>query len=510
VKIPTIAEIDFELEKRKRSRERSQYSEKLKSKKFRMENLYQIVDKANQAIFFKMNQEQNELYDKTWNETGTMINSPKILKSRQIGVSTLFVLCYLDDALNTPNLNVYIQSHKDDSIEKIFRIVRFAYDHLPEEHKPMLGKGGGSKYELYFPLNNSRIYVGLENRSNTIHRVHFSEMAFQDKAKVAASLGALPIGQCYSVETTPNGMNWFREDWVDTRDNKFFFPWFTHAENKLSNVNTGPYTEKENELINNYKLSREQIEFRRAKINAFPGKDERLFLQEFPEDEQTCFMLSGNPVVSLEAIKRMTEKNKNVKVLSELNGIKIYRDFSKSLQYVCAADTSEGFSNDYSCAKIFDSERRECASVRIKLRPSDFAHKIKELCDLYSSSDGRCPLLAVERNNHGHAVLLELEEHIGYTNLFFYKSDRSGWLTDRVTRPIMISAFLDAVENETIFINDIDTINECLTLIDNAGKIEGATGQNDDCIITTAIAIQMLAEVAKQSAYNNPKDYILM
>jgi len=501
MKIPTLDEINQEQARR--------YREKIKtSKLFRMENLYRIVDKRNQNILFKLNDEQKEIFNSTWNNLGEQILSPKVLKSRQIGISTLFVIAYFDDCLNNNNLNVYIQSHKDDSIEKIFRIVRFAYDNLPAEYKPELGKGGGSKYELYFPSLNSRIYVGLENRSNTIHRVHFSEMAFQEKNKVAATLGALPIGQHYSVETTPNGMNWFRDDWVDA-SNRFFYPWFTHGKNRIENLDTGPYVDEEIDLVERHNLAKEQIEFRRAKIASFPGKDIRLFLQEYPEDEQSCFMLSGNPVISIDAIKRLDKAKQ--KPIREVDGIKIFREFSRSCKYVCGADTSEGFSNDFSCAKIFDNQRRECASFRAKIRPSDFAHKIKEMCKMYTTSDGFAPLLGVERNNHGHAVLLELgEDHIGYSNLYFFKEDRPGWLTDRVTRPIMISAFIDAVENETLDIYDIDTINECLTLIDNNGKIESATGQNDDCIITTAIAIQMLSELAKQSAYDNPKDYVLL
>lgn len=508
MRIPTLSEVNFEIEKRKRARERSQYADKLKSKKFRMENLYQIVDKSGKAIHFKMNREQKEIYDNTWADDGSMINSPKVLKSRQIGVSTLFVLSYLDDALNIPNINCYIQSHKDDSIEKIFRIVRFAYDNLPDDYKPIIGKGGGSKYELYFPTLNSRIYVGLENRSNTIHRVHFSEMAFQEKAKVAATLGALPINQKYSVETTPNGLNWFHDDWIGTEINKYFYPWFSHAANILLNVNTGPYTDDEQELIDKYNLTREQIEFRRAKIASFPNKDIRLFLQEYPEDEQSCFLLSGSPVISLQTIKRLQTEVK--KPIYEKNGIKIYRELDKSRRYVCGADVAEGFSKDWSSAVILDDQRNECASYRGKIRPSDYAHKLIEMCDMFELPSGQHPLLAVENNNHGHAVLLEIEEHIHYSNLFYYKEGRVGWLTDRVTRPIMISALIDAIENGTIDFCDQVFVNECLTLIDNSGKIEAATGQNDDSIMSRAIAVQMLAYVVRQTAYDDPSKYILL
>lgn len=499
--LPNLEQIELEISKRKE-----------KYKRYRMDNLYKIADKFGKEITFKMNVEQEEIYSSTWNDDGIMVNSPKVLKSRQIGVTTLFVIAYLDDAINIPNINVYIQSHKDDSIEKIFRIARFAYDKLPENKKPRLDKGGGSKYEMYFPDINSRIYVGLENRSSAVHRVHFSEKAFQDKSKVSATLGALPVWQKYSEETTPNGMNWFRDDWVEYPERaKFFFPWFTHKLNRAPVENPENYilTDDEIELVERYKLDLEQIEFRRIKIASFPGKDIRLFLQEYPEDEQSCFMLSGNPVVSLDAIKRL--RMSSIKPIREINGIKIFREFDKTMKYVCGADVAEGFATDYSCGKIFDNKRRECASFRAKIKPSDFAHKLDEMCKLFYRAGALPPLLAVERNNHGHAVLLELgDEHLNYANLFFFKEDRPGWLTDRVTRPVMIDTLLDGIENETIDIYDIDTINECLTLVDNNGKIEAATGQNDDCIIATAIAIQMLSEVARQTAFEDPSKYILL
>ena len=69
------------------------------------------------------------------------------------------------------------------------------------------------------------------------------------------------------------------------------------------------------------------------------------------------------------------------------------------------------------------------------------------------------PLVAVEKNNHGHAVLLELKEHIKYPRLFVPEGKKDpGWITDRVTRPIMIDTFIDGVENGTISLLNHDTI----------------------------------------------------
>ena len=48
------------------------------------------------------------------------------------------------------------------------------------------------------------------------------------------------------------------------------------------------------------------------------------------------------------------------------------------------------------------------------------------------------------------------------------------------------------VEAEICEVKDTDTLGECMTLVDNKGKIEAVDGKNDDCIIATAIAIQMM------------------
>jgi phage terminase large subunit-like protein len=455
-----------------------------------------------------MNDQQRQIYDTCHNESGKMFLSPKILKTRQIGITTLFALSYLDDAIWNKNINAYIQSHYNNSIEKIFRIVRYAYDNMISALKPQLDRGGGSKYELFFPEINSRIYVGLENRSSTVHRLHFSELAFQDKDKVAATMGAFPKHLKYSAETTPNGMNWFHDDWqaAGQYHTKFFFPWFRYKDYAIEGINTGAYDDEERLLADRYKLTRPQIEFRRYKI---AQTDKRMFLQEFAEDEQTCFMMSGNPVLDVVAVEKHRAKSKE---FSLEHGCKIYIPFQKGEIYVCGSDTAEGNlkgSSDWSVSTILNSKRQQCAILRVKCKPSDFAHKTVKLCEMYSDGKKNWPILAVERNNHGHAVLQELEEHIMYPNLYYHTDEKRGWPTDRVTRPITIDTFVYAVENHSVEINDKDTLDELLTLVDNNGKIEASTGQHDDCIMSSAIALQMLVEASRQTALDDPYKAIM-
>ena len=133
-----------------------------------------------------------------------------------------------------------------------------------------------------------------------------------------------------------------------------------------------------------------------------------------------------------------------------------------------------------------------------QLKPLKFARRVNELCLMYSNTENK-PLLGVERNNHGHAVLQELEEYIEYVNLFYDKDENAGWLTNKVSRPIMVDTFIEAVENKTYKINDIDTFRECETLVDNKGKIEAMDGKNDDAVIANCIALQMATKKVETS-----------
>lgn len=287
-------------------------SDILTSKYWRMNNLYKIVDKSGRLSRFKFNKEQQQIWDECFNEQGIMCCIPDVLKARQVGVTTFFALIYFDDCVWHNNMTCYIQSHEQDSIKKIFRYVKVAYDNMPEELRPSLDRGGGSQYEYYFPEINSRIYVGLENRSNTIHRLHISEVAFQPQSRITATLGSLPPGVMYSRETTPNGINWYFEDYFSndkSAKHKIFFSWFNHDKYVLPNT-IDEYDTKELKYMERVKnktgisLTREQMSFRRQKVSDLLS--EQAFDQEFPSDEETCFLVANPERLVLPEVQEST------------------------------------------------------------------------------------------------------------------------------------------------------------------------------------------------------------
>lgn len=486
-------------------------------KPWRVNNLYTIIDKSGQQIPFRQNQLQRQVSE---DESKRKM----ILKARQFGFSTNEIVEMFDDVMFTNNMTAVIIAHEQDSIKKLFRIVQRLYKFLPEDIKPRIDRGGGSKYEMFFPEKNSRIYCDLESRSDTIQRLHVSEAAFmKDSAKLKATLQTVPIiNGRVTIETTANGMaNHFYDMWSDTSQpyKKLFFPWFLFKEYQLPVTDKIKPTEEEILFIKkaksqfNVSITKEQIMFRRfkkAELKASSHDKTRVsFEQEYPEDDASCFLSSGEAVMDLFKIKKQMDEL--VGPIKDKDGLKVYKEKQPGRRYACGADVAEGVRKDWSVGVMLDIESKEVvAKLRGQWKPSDFAKKLNEMCKLYSRSGSQCPILAVERNNHGHAVLLELNEHLSYPNLFVNPQDeRLGWYTNSITRPIMINAFIDCIEDRLLKVNDKELLTECLTLIDNNGKIEAADGKHDDCVVATSIALQ-IALTNSVSIYDGIENKILL
>lgn len=471
--------------------------------RWRINNLYKIKTKEGKTVVFKENNIQKQINDCT---------DPKvmILKARQFGVSTNSIIKLFDRTIFNRNQTTCILAHENDALKKLFGIVKFAYETMDEFYKPILDKGGGSMYEMRFPAINSKIYVDLESRSETIQNLHISEAAFiKEQSRIDATTQAVPLTGNISMETTPNGMNHFYDKWIDKDSTykRLFFPWYVFPEYRICCRLGSPFSIEETDLITtakkqyNVDISKEQIAFRRIKMNEL----KHIFSQEYPEDSISCFLSSGNPFFDLSIVK---SRLANIPA-SNHNELQIYEECNPHKNYVCGADTAEGIGGDYCTAAIYCVEsRKQVATLRGQFKPSDFALRLQQLCSLYVNGQRVYPTLAVERNNHGHAVLLELGEHLRYPCLYHADDGRAGFVTNSVTKPIMLNCFKDFIEMSPDKINDDVTLQEALTYINENGKLGAVSGKHDDMIIANALAIQMLIKESARTSMVNVNEII--
>lgn len=476
----------------------------LKNQNWRINNLYKIVDKNQKLITFKRTPIQETV-------AASQSKRKMILKARQFGFTTDAVIAAFDACIWNPNTTAVILAHKQSVLEKIFKIVKIAYKNLPPTYQPRLDKGGGSMYEYRFPEINSTIYTSIEVRGGTINRLHISERAFIPEDRIRATIEAVPLYGHITQETTANGLNEFYDKWIDkTVDyEKFFFPWFFHHEYKLPIIGKLELTSEELDLIDsvrsryNLTLSPEQIQFRRFKIREQGSLSN--FRQEYPEDDQTCFLASGNNPFDTFKLKQILE---NVSDSTMDGEFKIYKQKESKKNYVIGADTAEGVRKDYSTATVICVEdKEEVAFFRSNtVKPHEFAEHLTRLGKLYNNAR-----IIPERNNHGHAVISHLLNVCRYGNIWKDRDELPGHRTTAISRPLLIDTFIEAVEDGIFKINSKEIISECLTLVDNNGKIEAESGKHDDSVISTALAIKLALEyLPKINIYKNIDSYLLV
>lgn len=188
----------------------------LPSKLWRLNNLYTIIDKTGNKIPFRMNAAQFKVY-------AAMLRHPRliILKSRQQGISTFYLLNFFDDALFRRDLNIGLMSQGRDESSTLLERVKLAWDELNPDIKQFLGirKIKDNSNEFAFS-NNSTIFIRTSFRSATLQRLHISEYGkicneSPKKAKETktGTLQTLAAGNAGAIESTAEGVNDFKHMW---------------------------------------------------------------------------------------------------------------------------------------------------------------------------------------------------------------------------------------------------------------------------------------------------------
>jgi hypothetical protein len=163
-----------------------------------------------------------------------------------------------------------------------------------------------------------------------------------------------------------------------------------------------------------------------------------------------------------------------------------------SYRYCISADVGEGLEKgDNSVMYVYDRvERKDVAWFVGKIDTTVFALLLSYFGYWYEEA-----YIAVESNNHGHAVIQKLKEI--YDNLYreqdFSKEVdlekvRLGWMTNAATRPIMCGEVRNAVNEGYDGVGDPQFYKECLTFIYNKnGKAEADANCLDDRVMAQGI-----------------------
>lgn len=187
-----------------------------KSKLWRLNNMYSIINKDGEPCLFKMNYAQHKVY------AATKIH-PRIiiLKSRQQGISTLWLVSFFDDAVWCPFLRLGLMAQGDSEAKTLFERVKFLWDNLNPDVKTFLNIRitKDNTKELGFS-NDSTMFIRVSFRSTTLQRLHISEFGKiansnpqRAKETKTGTLQALGRGNTGVIESTAEGRNEFKFMW---------------------------------------------------------------------------------------------------------------------------------------------------------------------------------------------------------------------------------------------------------------------------------------------------------
>jgi hypothetical protein len=429
-----------------------------------------------------------------------------VLKARQVGITTYIAArFFIQTITRRGTLSVQV-AHDRESAEEIFRIVKRFWDRLPVGMRNRLLKTSYcNARQMVFPALDSEYCVmsADENagRGRTIQNLHCSEVARwgRNGEEALASLRAavVPDGEIV-LESTPNGAGGlFYEEWQragETGYTRHFFPWWFEPSYKGKWDGSGPaLTDEERALRAENKLTLRQIAWRRMQWASLRA----LAAQEFSEDPVSCFRSSGECVFDQEAVERALKATGDPVEMRDNRRLLIWLPPQAGRQYVMGVDPAGGGADgDYSCAQMIDRQLgTQCAELVGHYPPRELAQKLVALGREYNFA-----LAAVEKNNHGHAVLayLRMKE---YPHVFSQKG-QDGWLTSAVSRPAMIENLAAALVEEAGLFRSPRLLSECRTFVRYGdGKTGAAAGTHDDCVIALAIAWAVRASEAGRGAH---------
>lgn len=316
------------------------FLELIQDKRKFAETLLVVENKQRQRVPFTYNDIQADV-DRT--ATGMDI----WIKPSQVGFSTERIANRLIDTLTNPGTNTVLVAYEDFITERLLTKVKFFYNHLDSLGIPGFPRiHHDSTYEKTFEfledgklVTTSSIYIAsarskTAGRAETIHHLLLDEMAFYIPEAleniIVPAMARIPPEGTVDAFSTPNGEeNDFHDWYVAAKEGRSVFTahayfWFMHKEYTIPlgdpRIKEIPETDKEEfsltgeeeKLMFIHNLTFSQIRWRRWMIKVMEslrrrGETRTLFSQEFPEDDVSCFLATGDQWYETEWIESIAK-----------------------------------------------------------------------------------------------------------------------------------------------------------------------------------------------------------
>jgi hypothetical protein len=444
-----------------------EYHKCAQSPTYFIENYVQIVSLDEGLVPFEMYDFQKGMVETMHDKRFSIFKLP-----RQSGKSTTIISYLLHYALFNQNVNIAVLANKSSTARDILSRLQLAYENLPKWMQQGIIAWNKGNIELE---NGSKIIAAATSssaiRGGSYNIIFLDEFAFVP-SNVAEQFFAsvyptITSGQSTKViiVSTPHGMNMFYKIWVDAQEKRNDY---TPIEVHWSEVPGRDEVWKE-ETIRNTSQSQFNSEF------------------------ECEFLGSIDTLISSVKLKQLvyrTPIHSNV-------GIDIHTRPEEDRTYMLTADVSRGTANDYSAFVVFDVTEipyKIVAKFRDnEIKPLLFPTKIHEVAKAYNNA-----YVMVEVNDIGEQVANTLQFDLEYDNLVMasmrgragqvlgagFSGGRAqlGVRTTKAVKKIGCSNLKQLIEDNKLFVEDYDCVNELSTFISKGSSYTADDGCNDDLV----------------------------
>lgn len=441
------------------------------------ETFLYIFDKDQNRTKLLMNPVQKDFLK---NKTGRDL----VLKARQFGISTAIQADFFRLA-TTRRAVIATIAHDDKTTQKLRRMSERFYQNLPKVVKQPVRKTANSILTVYSDYDSEyEIYTAgnLEGgRGGSYSHIHGSEVAFWKDAEKIVS-GLMQGGKPHiHLESTPNGAQGYYYNLVmealdGNNDWKLhFYPWWFD----------GQYTEpilpdeldsfkkslKDDELalVDKEHLTLDQINWRRKKQREL----KHLFIQEYPENPKTCFLLSG--VGYFGYIDNCFTADMN-------------HEYNPDYKYYAGLDFAQ--TNDYTvCSIVCKDTKQQVALLRLnKLEWSEMRRQVINLCKKFNVR-----MLWAEENSMGSTNIEMLRKEMYAVDC---KTRIRPFVTTNISKHDIMSELHESLhEDKFKLLPDENQKREFAAFVSKQTltglwQLAAAEGEHDDIVIATALSWQ--------------------
>ncbi len=406
-----------------------------------------------------------------------------ILKSRQLGMSTLCASYALWLMLFQKDRNILCIATKQETAKNMVTKVKFMFNNLPswlkidsdENNKLTLKLSNGSQIKATSAASDA-------GRSESVSLLIIDEAAFIDnigKIWASAQQTLATGGGCIALSTPYGTGNWFHQTWVraENKENDFLpikLPWFVHPERNQE------WRDRQDELLGDPRLAAQECDC------DFSTSGDTVFYPEYIDFYEKTYI--KDPLE-----RRGADRN-----------LWIWEPCDYSRTYIIAADVARGDGKDFSAFHIIDIENNvQVGEYKGQLGTKEFGHLLVGIATEYNNA-----LLVVENANIGWATLQTIIDR-GYNNLYYSPKggevsvdsyfdqymDTSkmvaGFTTTSKVRPMIIGKFQEYLSDKGVTFQSKRLIEEMKVFIWKNGRAEAQPGYNDDLVMSFGIAMYM-------------------